>query len=237
MSVTVGDTKHNNKGSVMVIKEIRNSKDMDIYFPEYDHTEYHKQQTEFIKGTIRSPYCTSLFGFANGRKKICQEEKHAYLTWKRMLTRCVLNTHSAYGDVKISKEWWIFDDFKDWYDKNYYSIENEKMCLDKDLLTNNREYSSENCCFLPQRINNFLTNKKRKHEETGVHVRKKTGYLQVSSKDITGKQKTIGTFKTIEEARIAYKTHREKIAKELAELYKDKVPANVYNALKNYKEI
>jgi hypothetical protein len=42
-------------------------------------------------------------------------------------------------------------------------------------------------------------------------------------------------FETIEEAFIAYKDFKEKLIKQTADKYKDKIPDNLYLAMKNYK--
>lgn len=42
-----GEERVNNFGSKMIIKEYRNKRDMDVYFPEYNWTFEHAQYTAF----------------------------------------------------------------------------------------------------------------------------------------------------------------------------------------------
>ena len=43
----------------------------------------------------------------------------------------------SYKDITCSNEWLYYENFKKWHDENYYEIENERMCLDKDILSHN----------------------------------------------------------------------------------------------------
>ena len=51
-----GEKGVNNFGSEMVIKEYRNNRDIDVYFPEYDWVFEHAQYQKFKDGEIKCPY-------------------------------------------------------------------------------------------------------------------------------------------------------------------------------------
>ena len=75
-----------------------------------------------------------------------------------MLRRCydekLHKKYPTYIDCKVCEEWLNFQNFAKWYYNNYYEIENEKICLDKDILhKGNKIYSPDNCVFVPNNIN------------------------------------------------------------------------------------
>ena len=50
-----------------------------------------------------------------------------------------------------------------------------------------------------------------------------------------GKSTKLGTFNTVEEAFDKYKITKEKLIKDVAEKYKDKIPSKTYEAMMNWK--
>src|SRR5574344_3036288 len=88
-----GEEKVNSFGSKMVVKEYRNNKDIDVYFPEYDWTFEHAQYISFKKGNIKCPYEPRYFGkgyLGEGKYKMSENRKHTdeYDIWHGMLMRC-----------------------------------------------------------------------------------------------------------------------------------------------------
>ena len=57
-----GEENINNFGSKMIIKEYREYKDIDVYFPEYNWTFKHATYQSFKKGTIKCPYEPRYYG-------------------------------------------------------------------------------------------------------------------------------------------------------------------------------
>ena len=51
-----GEEALNNFGSKIIIKGYRNSKDIDIYFPEYNWTAKNTRYNAFKKGQLSCPY-------------------------------------------------------------------------------------------------------------------------------------------------------------------------------------
>lgn len=85
-----------------------------------------------------------------------------YSTWLSMLKRCYniefQFKHSSYIGCSVHEDWHNFQNFAKWYDENYYSIGNERIALDKDILVKgNKIYSPETCIFVPHNINNLFT--------------------------------------------------------------------------------
>ena len=52
----IGETNINTFGSEIIITEYKNSKDINVYFPEYNWTKEHAQYVNFKNRTIRCPY-------------------------------------------------------------------------------------------------------------------------------------------------------------------------------------
>lgn len=77
----------------------------------------------------------------------CSRDKYKYsdtkdrcfLTWRNMLKRCysIEQKYDNYREqeIEVCPEWHDFYNFKQWYDRNYYEVEGEKMHLDKDIIT------------------------------------------------------------------------------------------------------
>ena len=59
----LGEERTNNFGSKMVIKEYRNSKDIDVYFPQYNWMTKNKEYQNFKRGNIKCPYEPRIYGW------------------------------------------------------------------------------------------------------------------------------------------------------------------------------
>ena len=171
-----------------------------------------------------------------------------YETWKGMFRRCYSekwhDKEETYKDCEVCEEWWLFSNFKKWYDENYYQIDNEQMSLDKNILhKGNKIYSPENCVFVNQIINNLFTknNKIRGDLPIGIKRNKcsKNKYVsQLSYYDFNIKRKrrkTLGYSDSIEELFNKYKQAKEENIKRIADFYKDKIPKKLYDAMYNYE--
>lgn len=165
------------------------------------------------------------------------EESHtqAYRIWKHMLSRCYSEAYKkkrpTYNDCVAAKEWFVFSNFKHWFDEHYV----EGWHLDKDILVKgNKMYSPETCCFVPQEINGLFAKSNKKRGLCGIGVtRHGNGFRALMMAH--GKHERLGTYKTEVEAFLAYKRRKEEFIKEVAKLYKDQLEQRVYNALLNYK--
>lgn len=79
-----------------------------------------------------------------------------YKTWSAMLNRCYRlandNRYNSYRETTVCQEWHTFSNFKSWMETQDW----EGKELDKDLLTDNNQYSPQNCIFIPQWLNAFI---------------------------------------------------------------------------------
>lgn len=161
----------------------------------------------------------------------------AWIYWKGMLWRCYDSSckqrDTIYRECIVCEEWLRFSNFKKWFyeESNYF----EGYHLDKDIIShNNRVYSPETCCFVPQEINKavMVSKNKRSGLPSGVVYDNVRGRY-IGSNPL-GKRKY---FKTINEAHKFYKIQKEKYVKFLAEKYykEDKISEKIYNSLLNFK--
>lgn len=248
-----GQEGYNKFGSKMIVKEDRGSKDIDVYFPEYNWNAFHRERCEFKRGSIVCPYEPRVFGVGyvgegkynsriNGKKTKC------YNTWISMLRRCYDKNYQeeypTYKDIIVCKEWHNFQNFAKWYEENFYFIDNETMCLDKDILVKgNKVYSPDTCIFVPNRINVLFTksDKSRGKHPIGVCYDSKCKnkivaycYILENNKN---KRKHLGTFELnqVEEAFLCYKQFKENYIKQVADEYKELIPTKLYDALYRYE--
>lgn len=89
--------------------------------------------------------------------KNSNKEHKLYFVWSFLLLRTLNNKfkqiNSTYKNVTICNEWLDFNNFINWYENNYYEI-NEELDVDKDILNSNKKvYSPENCLLIPKSIN------------------------------------------------------------------------------------
>ena len=164
-----------------------------------------------------------------------------------MMQRCYdtkhQEKHPTYKDCKVSEEFHNFQDFGKWFDNNYYEIEGEKMCLDKDILVkHNKIYSPENCIFVPEKINTLFikSNKARGDYPIGVCYHKQHEKFMAKCRvynyeENKKKQIHLGYYDTPQKAFEVYKQFKEQYIKEVADYYKEYIPQKLYDALYNYK--
>jgi hypothetical protein len=240
-----GERNINNFGSLMEIVKYKNTKDMLVKFIETS-TTVTASYDNFIRGKVKNPYDKTVCGIGcigKGLHKTSIEGKHTpqYKTWKNMIERCYnKNFHksrAAYTDCFVCDEWLNFQVFADWYNNNFYQIDNEKMHLDKDILIKgNKVYSADTCIFVPLTINIlYSSNTKIKGEyPIGVYWSNQNKKYIAQYNNITGERNN-KAFDTPEEAFYTYKYHKEKYIKFIANKYKNRIPEKLYNAMYTYQ--
>lgn len=245
-----GEEGYNEFGSKMIIKEYRNAKDIDVYFPEYNWTFKYARYDNFKRGNIKCPYEPRYFGvgyLAEGRYTVSENSKlnQWFKIWNSMLNRCYnpkyQEKHPTYKGCEVETFLFNFQHMCEWLDENYYEIPDEQMCLDKDILCKgNKLYSRDTCIFVPQRINLLFTkrNNYRGKDPIGV-TPNSSGNYRVFCHDGYGKQTYLGTYTSKEEAFRVYKNYKEKVIKEVIDSYEGIIPEPFYSRLKtamyNYK--
>lgn len=167
-------------------------------------------------------------------------EIKSYSMWRSMLQRCYgSRKYETYENVYVDEKWHRFSNFKKWFDENYYTIENRRMSLDKDIFGKGKKvYSEETCIIVPDFINALFTNKQKSNKTgcIGVSVcsRDKNKFKAYIKKN--GKSVNLGTFNTIEQAHKTYCEARNYYIKEIANKHKDNIPKKLYDKMMSYDE-
>lgn len=138
-----------------------------------------------------------------------------YKRWSQMLKRCYCkqyqNKNPRYAGVLVCDAWLTFSSFKAWMEKQDWQGKE----LDKDLLSGRTKiYSPETCCFIPKRVNKFMTHGQNKTDGSdGVRINQGRFEARVS---VEGKSQYLGRFDTQQEACCVVMLERLSVAKRLA---------------------
>ena len=225
MELHIGETNLNKNGSKMTVVKYINYDNIIVEFEDGYKTSI--RYDIFKSGSVKNPNDKIIFnkGYLGEGKYNTRNNKNIYRTWYDIMMRCynfqVQEKHPTYKGCIVCKEWHNFQNFAQWYEYNYYVINNEKMCVDKDILIKgNKIYSIERGIY-----------------PIGVHYDKnKKKYM--SNCTIKNKIKHLGSYDTPQEAFNAYKKFKEKYIKEVADTYKNKYPQfpkKLYDAMYNYR--
>ena len=246
----LGEIRTMNCGEECEIVEYRSALDITVQFIKTGEL-VESRYSDFKIGNIKSRLTPSVYGVGivglettiGGDGKMIE----SYQTWKNMIRRCCdkkfQDKNPTYKDCSVCEEWLYYHNFKKWYNKNYYEVGNEKMCLDKDILIKgNKIYSPETCIFVPKNINVLFTKSdaKRGNLPIGVcwHKRGKKYQTRCKIFDITinkSKLKFLACYNTPQEAFNAYKKAKEENIRQMADYYKEQIPKKLYNAMYKYE--
>ena len=150
----------------------------------------------------------------NGRRAWCP----AYVAWQNMLERCysekLHKRRSTYIGVTVCDKWRSFMKFREWWLENHV----DGWQLDKDLLTDSREYSPDSCIYIPLWLNSFTVgcDAARGEWPIGVDYHKASGMFRSQcGNPSTGKSVLIGLFKTPEDSHLAWKAKKLEYAAQM----------------------
>lgn len=246
----VGERKIMKCGEECEIVEYNGAINITVRFLKTGET-IKSQYSNFKNGRIKSHFTPTVCGLGvTGLEEIKDKngrQLKSYKTWHSMLTRCYDNREHnrfpRYKGCEVCKEWLFYPNFKKWYEENYYEIDNETMCLDKDILVKkNKVYSPETCVFVPERINTLFIKKNANRGgcPIGVYWRNDIEKYQTNCsifdiKTNKSKGKKLGCYNTPQEAFNAYKEAKEENIKKMAKYYKDRIPSKLYDAMYSYK--
>ena len=244
----LGQTVMQNCGELAYIVEYVDARNITVQFKtsgELVKTTYNA----FVKGWVKSHFTASVFGVGIKGLEPTRDENgevlDSYKCWQSMLSRCysakVQEKYPTYKGCSVSDDWLYYPNFKKWYDTNYYEINNKTAQLDKDILVKgNKIYSATTCIFVPNFINSLFTKSQKTRGELPIGVCYHKRYKKYIAnlklfKDGKSTKKHLGYFDTANEAFEAYKQAKEAYIKEIADEYKDKIPAKLYEAMYAYE--
>ena len=239
----IGETIINYQGEEMIIIEYNNYDNITVQFKstkEIIKTTY----SNFNNGKIKSHFSPTVYGIGTtGITQVNNEDGKvldSYEYWKQMLRRCYSakfqEKYPTYIGCTVSEEFKTYDNFKKFYDENYYEIlELGHTELDKDILhKNNKTYSKDNCIFIPQTINKLFTKRQNDRGDLPIGVSLSGKKYRVRCCVENGESQYLGTFITPDIAFNVYKEFKENLIKRLANEYKNQIPVKLYEALMNY---
>ena len=228
--VEVGKEYITKKGDKFLVIEKLNKQRCKIKF--LDEFEYEKEVSNqsITIGDIRNPYYKSVRGVGYigiGEYNSKSMGGKIYNAWTGVLDRCYSEKwklkYPTYRFTTVCKEWLNFQNFAEWYYKNYpHHIKDIKFELDKDLKQlgiSNKIYSPQTCVIIPKRVNGFMVNvqSSNKSGHAGIFKlkhRKNRWVVSVSDRT-TKNSKKLGMFNNIEDAIKCYNEYREKMSEEL----------------------
>lgn len=246
----VGEENINKYGNKMVIVEYINANDITVLFDKYNfrvHTAYKC----FKSGGVKCPYDRryhnlGYIGVGKYKPFIKGKSTKQFDVWSAMMTRCYSSNKTkrsiTYEGCTVCDEWHNFQNFAEWFEQNYYEVDNEEMCLDKDILIKgNKVYSPDTCVFVTQKINKLFvkSNRARGDLPIGVSWSKEANKFRATCSYTNSlgevKQKHLGLFTSIDDAFCSYKSFKEDNIQRVATEYDEKIPKGLYVALVNYK--
>jgi len=176
---------------------------------------------------FRCPYDRRYYGIGYIGEGVHPTRGPIFNAWCNMLKRCYTNSERNYSDVFVCDDWQCFQNFATWASDKHFKDAN----LDKDLLTDSREYSPSSCCFLPKEINTSLALERKRNKDNslplGVYKSKKKYRVGIRTKDGD-------SFGTMEEAMDEYCKRKQINLEKLAEKYDDVLSEKSKMRLVNY---
>lgn len=229
----VGFRRQNKAGSWYTVVEKIGSHSTVVFDSGFTTTRLNR---EVFIGQIKDKLFPSLFGVGylglgeipasviDSNGKTVQSREYSY--WVRMLSRVYKSGQKAYEDVTVCNEWHSFQTFANWC-RSKVGFLNEDFVLDKDVLVSgNKVYAPDKCCFLPRNINALFV----------CRGREKGHYFRAGKYEVSWSKKQIGRTTCKDEADRIHNQHFEKVLKEMAEDYREKLDSEVYHHLLTIKE-
>lgn len=245
-----GEININNQGCQMKVIEYNNSNDILVEFNDEYKTKVRTQYHNFKSGSVKNPYYPTIYGVGiTGNKyplSINCELTREYVLWHSMLCRCFDKrfkiAQPAYDEVDCCKEWLLFDNFYEWLHNqdNFDKWFSEKWwALDKDIIVkNNKIYSPEMCCLVPQNVNCLFLKRKAERGSLPIGVKQSGKLFEATCNNpFTRKNERLGRYKTPELAFESYKIYKEMQIKQVAqeEYNKGNITKKCYDAMINYE--
>lgn len=232
--------KSNNYGLFEVVDYVRSS---EVYVKFINTGNIVKTRVGKIRnGVIKDAMMPVVYGvgFMGVGDKHKSNYKVAYNKWCSMLFRCYGEKskieNPTYSECTVCEEWHNFQNFAQWFEKNYPGGKSQEWQLDKDLkVIGNKIYSPETCIFIPQNINLFTVSRQNDRGEYMIGVtwnKEKKKFRAQCNNPFTVKNEHIGYFSDELSAHLAWRSVKSAYADRLA---KSQKLDYVRDAILNYK--
>ena len=205
--------------------------------------EYNYESIKHLDGNIENNKAKNLVFIPRMLYKVGIIDVHnidykkdaSYIAWKGMIWRCYCSSSNKtkwYMDCYVCEEWLVFSNFRKWFKEQ--SDYKDGYCLDKDILVkDNKIYSPDTCCFVPQEINTAILLRKgdKYNLPHGVSFNKRNGKYIGHGTHCKRKY-----FDNPNDAHAYFKEKKEKYVKYIAKKYytEGKISKNVYESLINF---
>lgn len=241
----IGELTYNRFGTLAKIVEYTNWENIIVEFQ--DDFKYRIKTTyqNFKNRQLRNVYDKHICNVAyigEGPYQIKENGRNskAYSHWCAMIHRCYGNDKSprnrVYKNCTVCEEWLCFQNFAKWFNEHFYTVQDERMCLDKDILGKGSNiYSPLTCLIVPEKINLLFSINKSMRGQYPIGVSNTSGSIIAVCANENGVSQYLGAFPNQIDAFNAYKKYKEKVIKKVAERYKEYLPLSVYNALLQYE--
>ena len=241
----LGEINTNRFGKIMKIIEY--NKAIDIVVEFQDKYKYKKKTSykKFKDGEVSNPYDKSFYGVGFLGIGEYNTKDLAFKYWSTMIQRCYdekfINKHSNYENHTVCEEWHNFQNFAEWFRLNYYTVGNERMELDNNILNkHNTEYCAEYSIFAPQRINTLFVKTYGAKDRnnlvgTSFHKASNKWRWQCSYKENSEYKRAYGQCDSELEAFKCYKIFKENYIKQVADEYEPYIPRELYKGMYEYE--
>ena len=244
------EEKYNNQGCLMKIVNYADKNNIIVEFQDEYRFRVNTIYANFKSGSIKNPYYPSVFGVGITGIKYprcidCKNTKE-YEAWKQMLRRCFSKREKernhAYIKADCCKEWLNYENFYEWLhsQSNFDKwLNGKRWAVDKDIIIKgNKIYSPDTCCLIPQNVNCLFL---KREAERGIYpigvTYRNEGFLASCHNPFTNKREELGYYSTPEKAFYIYKTYKEDIIRQVAEIeYKfGNITEKCYETMLNYE--
>lgn len=235
----VGDRYLTNNGEWLTVVEYVNYDKVKFQFDDkYGYSEYCSKD-HIENGILKNPYTPRLFGVGfigagkykskDGATRLGFKSLPTYSAWVNMLSRCYDPNYinpKLYNNVIVNDSWHNYQVFAEWHTNALEKVKwVGRICLDKDILSNNHEYSESNCCLVPVAINSSVA--KLHNISTSTGVIKFINHYRVVPSCSTERTK----YQTELDAHLAYVSTKSEKIRTLALEYKDSLNPRAFDAL------
>lgn len=229
-----GEKYKTNQGYEIIIIKYVTSKECYIRFNDEKKTVIKTRMGEIKEGAIKNPNHKTFLGVGYVGQGEYKAIGKAYVSWSGIMERAYNERYHkqkpTYKDVTVHPDWHNFQNFAKWFEENYI----EGFHLDKDILVSgNKEYSADNCCFVPMSVNTIFAKNTTSKKGLPKGVSLIDGKYQVTLHK-NGNQNYIGYYNTIEQAREVYIKAKKEYLIEVSEKWRGILSDRVCDAIKNY---